>query len=311
MSAPHLTSAVRPRRLGVWCAGLLWAVATTAGFGERLVTVRATADADYSLRRSASHPPKPETYVFAKGQYFPGTTYDGTLDKMPFEKIVQILAFDLQRQNYLPTKSLEAADLLIVVHWGVTMGNDRGAALLAFDLDSLRQSVDGVDLARQAVADDASGEMAALGIVEAAQAALRSTMQTADQMYQGNDLRAESNAELLGFTATLNAESNSLFESENARMLRAMIDEERYFMIMIAYDAPKFREGKKRKLWVSRMSIRAAGVNFKIAMDRMSNAGGKFFGTRQAQLAIEFLKERKGVVTVGDLKVLEEPKAAK
>lgn len=303
--------AVPPARLGVWLAGFLWAATATPGFGERLVTVRATADTIYSQRRSASSPPKPETYVFAKGEYFPGVTYDATLNKMPFEKIAQILAFDLQRQNYLPTKSLEAADLLIVVHWGVTMGNDRGAALAALDLDSLRQAGEGVDLARQALAGDTSGELTSLGIVEAAEAALRSTVQSTDMMHQGDDLRAESNAELLGFKSALNAESNSLFETEQGRTLRAMIDEERYFMIMIAYDAPKFREGKKRKLWISRMSIRSAGVNFKIAMDRMSNAGGKYFGTRQTELAMEYLKERKGVVTVGDLKVLEETKPAK
>jgi hypothetical protein len=311
MSAPHLMLAVPLSRRRFLAAAIFSAAIAAPGFCERLVTVRATADTVYSQRRAATNPPKAETYIFAKGQYFPGVTYDATLNKMPFEKIAQILAFDLQRQNYLPTKSLETADLLIVVHWGVTMGNDRGAALAALDLDSLRQAGEGVDLARQALAGDTSGELASLGIVEAAEAALRSTVRSTDMMYQGDDLHAESNAELLGFKSALNADSKSLFETEQGRTLRAMIDEERYFMIMIAYDAPKFREGKKRKLWISRLSIRAAGVNFKIAMDRMSNAGGKFFGTRQTELAMEYLKERKGVVTVGDLKVIEEPKPAK
>jgi ribosomal protein L20 len=311
MSAPHLMLAVRSAPLRIFAAAFALAGPALSARAERLVTVRATADTGYAQQRAASHPPPAETYIFAKGQYFPGITHDSTLDKMPFEKIVQTLAFDLQRQNYVPTKSLETADLLIVVHWGVTIPNDRGADLMAFNLDSLRQSSEGVDRARQTISEDVTGELTGLGIVEAAETAFRSTLLATDMMYQGDDLRAHSNAEMLGFQSALTAESKSLFDTEEARTLRAMIDEERYFLVMIAYDARKFREGKKRKLWVSRLSARSAGVNFRIAMDRMSNAGGKFFGTRQPDLAIEYLKERTGVVKVGDLKVIEEPKPAK
>lgn len=55
--------------------------------GEKLVVVRSTADVTYAQRRSATNPPKPETYVFAKGQFFNGITYDRTLLRTPFLRI--------------------------------------------------------------------------------------------------------------------------------------------------------------------------------------------------------------------------------
>src|ERR1044071_5089593 len=94
---------------------------------EKLVTVRSVADSRYAERRSANNPQAVETYVFVKGTFFSGITNDRTLEKMPFMRIAETLAYDLRRQNYYPTRDLRAADLVIVVHWGVTLPNDNDA----------------------------------------------------------------------------------------------------------------------------------------------------------------------------------------
>lgn len=275
-----------------------------SAFAEKLVTVRAVADSAYAKRRAAASPPKVETYVFAKGQYFPGITYDRTLDRMPFEWIAKSLAPDLQRQNFQPTKDIAKADLVIVVHWGVTLPNDRGAELMALDPDILRGAANEIEVARATEADDPLGNASALGAVAAAEAAYRFTTFSVASLYETDRSRSFSNAELLGFSSALGEEENKLFESAMARTLRSMVDEERYFIILEAYDGPRLRDGKKYRVWHSRLSIRAAGVNFRIALDRMSAAGAQSFGTRSEGLTFEYPTARQGTVEVGEIRVI-------
>ena len=289
-------------RSAVCAAGLALLLATSVR-GERLVTVRSTAESSYAEARQTGNALKPQTYVFAKGGYFPGITRDSTLDKMSLDKIVQTLAGDLQKQNYVPASSLATADLILVVHWGVTMGHDRGITELSFALESARDAAGSLDTIRTEDSEN-------LGAIADAATDFRTEARNVGILFAGNDLRASSNAELLGMRGSLERESGLLFETDRSQTLRAMIDEERYFIIIIAYDGPQMREGKRRRLWTSRMSIRAAGVNFKMALDRMSNAGGNSFGTKQAQLAMEYVQDRVGTVKVGELKVIEYPEQA-
>ncbi|MEO7412063.1 MAG: hypothetical protein ABIZ81_01795 [Opitutaceae bacterium] len=283
-------------------AGVAAIASGSTAFAERLVTVRATADTAYAEQRNATAPPKPEKYIFAKGQYFAGVTYDSTLEKMPFRQIVETLAVDLQRQNYHPTPSLGNADIVITVHWGVTMGNDRGGSGMSLAIDALRESAEELDLIRQEFAETQTID---LDRAAAAEASFRNSGVDLSMQASGNDIRSSSNAGLLGMKTALDQEGGNLLDTETARTLRAMIDEERYFIIMVAYDAAKFRRGKAVRLWTSRLSIRSAGVNFKMALDRMSNAGAKTAGTKQKELLFEFVQDRVGNVKVGELKVLE------
>jgi hypothetical protein len=94
-----------------------------------------------------------------------------------------------------------------------------------------------------------------------------------------------------------------------------MVNEERYFVILIAYDGPTLRAGKKQQLWVTRMSIRAAGVNFPTALDRMSLVAAHFNGTRQPAIILLDSPKRQGetpktdpVILIGDT---AEPAATK
>src|ERR1041385_7082992 len=65
---------------------------------EKLVTVRSVADSKYAERRTGTNPPPVETYVFAKGTFSHGNVHDNTLDRMPFMRIAETLAYDLRRQ---------------------------------------------------------------------------------------------------------------------------------------------------------------------------------------------------------------------
>lgn len=270
---------------------------------EKLVTVRAVADSGY-VRRRADNSGKPETYVFVKGQHFRGMTFDTSLERMTFSRIAQTLAADLKEQRFEPAKEIGSADLVLVVHWGVTIKHEKAAQLFITETDGVRQGFEAIETARQAELQDVSGVSSALGLVAAAEASFHSTAMELASMHSGNSAHAASNAELLGFKAALANADEELFESDLTHTLRTMVEEERYFIIVMAYDGPSMRQGKKRRLWTSRFSIRSAGVNFGIALDRMSSIGGKFFGTSQPSLSLQRTKDRTGTVKVGDLKVI-------
>ncbi len=301
MSQPALR---RTRRYAPFLLGLL-AVSTLALRAEKLVTVRAMADTAYAARRAKESPPPIETYVFAKGTYSEGTTDDRSLRKMTFTQVITTLAPELKQQRYEPAKSLDVADLVLVVHWGATMANDRGGVSFELQLAGLPDAMAKVAEAQKADEDDQSLMTHLLGAVEAAQADVRTEMAAATSVSGGNDFTASSNAEILGFGSALNDDRNP--DRERGDTLRKMIDEERYYIVVMAYDAKSLRKGNsKKRLWTARLSIRSAGVNFATAVSRMSIAGGAFFGTRQADIVMQPTKDRIGEVKVGDLKVIGE-----
>lgn len=291
----------------VWCLCCLVCISPLQA--EKLVPISAKADPAYVKRRAESDPPKIETYVFAKGQYSGGTTHDSSLEKKDFYSIATMLASDLRKQRYEPAKSLKTADLVIVVHWGVTLSNDKGASLFLPDANVLNDRLQNIrDAQDERDAQDAAGGEStsrALGTVEAAEAAFNAEGQMMSSVYSfSNNLIASTNADLLGFTSTLNAEDDSLFPTTTAYTLKSMIDEERYFIILMAYDANALRAGQKKRLWITRMSIRSAGVNFTMAVDRMSGVAANFYGTRQNSIAMGESKDRKGTVKIGELKII-------
>ena len=88
--------------------------------------------------------------ISAKGSFFSGYTHDNTLDRMPFLRIAETLAHDLRRRNYLPTQDPKSADLVIIVHWGVTLPNDNDASLMSLDPNILGDAVAAVEEAKEA-----------------------------------------------------------------------------------------------------------------------------------------------------------------
>ncbi len=307
---PQWARPFRLRRAWVrWIAVVALAV-PLGSRGEKLVTVRSLVDAAYVARHAdVAEAPKPETYVFAKGQYFPGVTLDFGMERTSFRMLATTLAADLKKRHYEPTKSVTDADLIIMVHWGVTIPNENGAALFLLDPDVLRQSAIAVEVARQQTQENAllnEGSSGLTGSVAAAESTMRFESNVMSSQYGANEYREYSNAELLGYRTALESSDQSMLETDVSAALHAMVNEERYFIILMAYDGPSMRTGKKKRLWTTRMSIRAAGVNFATAVDRMSSVAAGFNGKPTDGIAMELAKERHGTVQVGEIKVIGE-----
>lgn len=281
---------------------------------EKMVVVRSSVDAAYNARRTAKNPPPVETYAFIRGKYFNAIPMDRYLERMSFRTICSVLAHDLKEQRYEAASDMMKSDLMLLVHWGVTLENDTRAAQFAHDPGGLQAAADAFEAARAANDDLASQTLESRTLEGVAEAALALKFESSNQlaMHERSEGDLQSNAQLLGFANSIYEEDRSPFPTSLGETLRLMVNEERYFIIVIAYDGPALREGRKRRLWTTRMSIRAAGVNFAVALDRLSAAGGNFHGRQHSGLAFEAVKDRfrleqtPGKVEIGEMIVVGE-----
>ena len=258
--------------------------------GGEWVVVSATAAPEYR-RTKGPDGVLPESYVFSPGIHFGGATRDATQEKMPFLSIAKTLAAGLARQRYLPAIEAEKANLVIVVHWGTTETYEDPNRQT--NLESLNK-----ELADYIAAIQANG-MASPGALNA----LLSNQET-DATRQQQFLNA--NAELLGYKRSLLKEGERLFSSEEEITMRSELAEERYFVVLMAYDYQLLKKEKKpRLLWVTRMSVRSPGNNFAEAVPGMTRVAADFFGQQHEDLTRVQTKLPEGKVEIGEVKVVD------
>lgn len=276
---------------------------------DRLVVARAVASSDYLQSRMVDGKRQPQSYVFMPGRYFAGNTHDNSLQKTPFRTIAERLALDLKQQDFHPAKSLGEANLLLMVHWGVTVGRNRDSVALSAGSANLV----GIALASQDAQRDLDDAVSRMDVSAAAQARGELDNLSNDNRFELRDMvraqreGSEDSATLLGFSAALRKESASLFEYERQQTLFGLAVEECYFVIVMAYDVPTLlRDKKLKRVWTLRTSMSSAGVNFHQALDRIGNVASRYFGTRQDTVTFDFTGDRKRTerVEIGDLIVL-------
>ncbi len=253
------------------------------------VTASATAGADYVRPHDAKGAPLPETYVFAEGRFFGGNIRDGSLEQMTFADITRTLAVSLAKQSYLPTPDAASAGLLIMVHWGTTDAYD----------DPMKE-------ANQQALNDA---LTTLRGAESANqmtdtSAVRAAMSAVNSSTQGQASVIERNAVLLGYARSLRKQREKFDPAEETR-LSTELAEERYFVVLMAYDnQARLKDKKSRPLWVTRLSVRSAGNNFTEAMPALARAGAEIFGQQREDLVRVKTPLRPGSVKLGELEVL-------
>ena len=276
-----------------------------AGSGDP-VAVSSTSSAEYAGQKFGPGAPKPETYLFYQGRFFGGTTRDPNLEHAQFTEIATTLGANLVRQNYFPTKDRRHADLLIVVHWGVTTvyedpnrelnAENRNSELNKYNTAVAAAATDtGNILSNLAPGTEGiNGELAIAGLEQAA---------------TGNSIA--SNAQLLGFRRDLAlAERQTENGGVNDELgLKELLTEERYFVILMAYDFHTMKKGTAPKLlWSTRFSIRAPGNSFTKALPVMSRVAADYFGHALDGLKFETPDAPKGKVDVGKPTVVGDGK---
>ncbi|HXQ79878.1 MAG TPA: hypothetical protein VN775_01110 [Opitutaceae bacterium] len=293
------------RPLSAGCAALIawFAVAPEArAWGDEPVAVKAAADQEYVRQKFAGGGanPKSESYVFAQGSTFGGFLRDPSLEHTQFSEITRVLAPDLAVQRYYPARDPRNADQIIVVHWGIT-AIDEGAGLDQLDFDKLNRDVAGYNsgIKRSGISDPSSF-LSDLDIIKGMSGAAKGW--------------PELNAQLLGYDTELQKEEYRSLGvasgmTELDHRLREELSDERYFVILMAYDLNSLKEGRKgakpKLLWASHFSMRAIGHSFTTALPAMGKVAAAYFGRNVDGLLLDAQKIPEGRVEIGEPRAVE------
>jgi hypothetical protein len=258
---------------------------------------------------------KPETYVVGNGGVVAGTASNAADDDVPFKDIVQLMAQHLAVKNYYPARDSNDAKFLLIFSWGKTIPfND---SPLRAGSDSFNTATNNLKLANDAVkVSVAQGEAQstpdgiqspARSVADAARGAMEGQLMQM-QMFDTMRMKAtERNARILGYSQEINNKNNAGRFAGGGTYFDDLIEDienERFYVIISAYDFPYARDTKQRKLlWATRVSVDARGNRFRDNLTTMLAKASEQFGQDSGQL---FRQYNRGKVKLGDLKFLGE-----
>ncbi|MCZ6674941.1 MAG: hypothetical protein O7C75_18580 [Verrucomicrobia bacterium] len=259
------------------------------------IAIKAIASDVYTKSRALDKSKKVQTYQFMKGRYHPGTTVDAGMVEIKFEDLVYDIAVNLQKQNYYPVPELGKSDLLIVVHWGRTIEEADMEDMLGY---TSMEDYGFNDTVANAGADGimTQAEMNATADFGFNTAASQNSS-------DGSDRSMYYKARLLGMEEAFSSRSTPREEL----LLKTLLQQERYFVALMAYDFQKLQKGELDLLWTTRYSIRAVGQSYEQAITEMNIVAGDFFGKNIGGLTQRRLDD-KSSVQIGEIEVIgEEP----
>lgn len=225
---------------------------------------------------------QPEEYVLVKGVSPSGPFRDASIDDAKFIGIARALEGPLAVQNYIPAKKLDTEKLIIMVYWGTTivpqtldmspawgrLGNEIPARMDFNKLQTWRSEL-GPEIA------------------------MRNQMDKKNARMLGYD--SEVSFGVVGHTGiTADAHNDELLSE---------LEDNRYFVVLIAFDFQAFRTEKKHKIiWETRFSIQEGRNFFDKALPVMVQYASRYFG--QDSHGLLRTKVPEGKVLIGELKSL-------
>jgi hypothetical protein len=277
------------------------------GDGE-IAAVSSSVSAGYARARLPDGSFRPETYTFGEGGRLAGPSHDDTIDRLTFTDVATVVAGPLKKRNYVPVedRNPEKTKLLIMVYWGTTSGTEDSSDSLGYQ--NLERSQVSKPPPTQPPASLAKGGAGANN--QARQAAAAANMRQSDEDGAMAEVLAENwqrdqvdmrNAMLLGYDTAL-AETSAVGSTPETRKrddLIAEIEENRYFVVLMAYDYQAlWRQKKHSLLWVTRLSVRERGSDFGKLLPSMVGYGSQYFGQDSHGLLRRPLPE--GRVEIGE-----------
>tara|TARA_B110000305_G_scaffold240934_1_gene313103 strand:+ start:882 stop:1763 length:882 start_codon:yes stop_codon:yes gene_type:complete len=259
----------------------------------------------YERQLDENGKPERQFYAIAYGGRADGTLWNKDQEKEDFPEISGIIAEELAKENYHFAPDKESADLMVLIHWGLT--NPYGETNFS---DGVNVAGDAFRDLQAAQAMDSGGS----GLISGQNQALQNANGALDsalamlQMESSMQARQqEETARVIGYTDEL-ARNNDIARFAGSGRFDTLIQEvqsPRYYVIVTAYDFQEITNNtKKRKplpQWVTRFSIRSRGTNFMEQLDQMAFKAGSYFGRDSGRL----IRDRRGEVEIGDLQVME------
>jgi len=292
--------------------------ASSSAVGET-IAVSARVSADYEPARHADGSVQEEYYSFGEGGRWSGSVRDDSLEKMKFLDVARTVAGSLATQNYLPATDPKQVKLLIMVYWGATTGAGDAADSIAYQNASASNQRWASSMMAQGAGSGAVGgagcksatvqayaRAVGNGIAAEADAAGRAAEAGMIAVPAQNRLRDRmnwDNAGLLGYDSVL--ASTSGYELTAMHGLRqeliGELEDDRYFVVLMAYDFPLLVKEKKHKLlWETRFSMRAHRHEFDRELAAMTKGASRFFGRDTHGLVRDSLTD--GTVECGEPK---------
>jgi hypothetical protein len=276
---------------------------------DGVTAVSARVSSDYVRTRLPDGSFQPELYAFGKGGYWGGQLSDSTIDKLQFSDVAKVIAAPLASQQYFPAKNPITAKLLIMVYWGTTAVPGPSSSSFAYDKLSAAQAnlsaymvSSGNPLQRTVIAGPAA---------DAAMAQMSEAMTLVDMENHQRDSLDLTNARMLGYdsegligTDYGNNIRGTAFAARRTELIEE-IEENRYFVVLMAYDFQLLWKEKKHKLvWETRFSISERRNAFDKALPVMAQYASQYFGQDSKGLLRTRVPE--GQVKVGEPRSLGE-----
>jgi hypothetical protein len=286
-------------------AGVLLAAQESARAEDTITgvtAVAAKASADYVRARLPDGTFQPEYYSFGPGGNWGGQLKDATIDKLKFLEVAHVIAGPLSARNYLPAQDPAKTRLLIMVYWGTT------SVPPPAEEDPLYFNY-------QLSLDEYNMLMSQHQIGEA-DAVLTAGLKQLQIANHQRDLIDFNNAKMIGYDADgligteygKNIEHTALGMTVKDEVQE--IEENRYFVVLMAYDFQLLWKKKQRKLlWETRFSINERHNQFDKALPAMALEASKYFGQNLHGLVRKEVPL--GTVEIGDVKSLGEVDAPK
>lgn len=277
-------------------AAMRFAIATAATFflagtifaaKTARVFIDSEASTTYNEVKENDGGAKYETYVFIKGNFYVGDFDDKSLKTASFEEVAATLAENMKQRNFYPSSSPSEGDLLIVVHYGTTSVEPDLEELFMLDSTDPYAQGESDDTGYSEVYSDDFVDLADLNDLDA-----NNTAQHRQTMRNNS----------LGITKALNRRNITTTEEFD---LRVEMQDERYFIILMAYDYEKLRsENERELLWTTRFSVPSIGTNFEDAYPALARAASSYYGTSLEKYAKTNTHFGTGNVEIGTLETV-------
>jgi hypothetical protein len=216
---------------------------------------------------------RPEFYSFGKGGYWGSEISDKTIDFMGFMDVLRAIAPALGSQKYVPATDPKATRLLIMVYWGTT------TVPPPYEMDPLyrgyHDAVEEYQLLMSSIPPQ----------VDEANAVLTSGLHMLEMENHIRDRTDFKNAAMLGYdmSGLIGTDWGNYLSHTAAKTERNdevdEIEENRYFVVLMAYDFQLLWKEKKHKLlWEARFSINERHNAFDEALPAMASYASRYFG---------------------------------
>jgi len=249
---------------------------------DGVTAVSSKVSADYVRTQLPDGSFRPETYAFGKGGYWSGEIKDKTIDGLTFLDVAHVVARPLASQNFLPAKDPAKTNLLIMLYWGTTQVPEPYSDSMAYDQFQRVDATGAPQASGGGFHGLSSGNSHSDGGNEPAWSAAAIMLMMVNRQ---RDLIDFNNARMIGYDAAgmIGTAEGNYYRGTALGIDRQdvvdEIEENRYFVVLMAYDFGLLRKEKKHKLlWETRFSINERRNAFDKALPVMAQNAAVYFG---------------------------------